>query len=160
VRLRKATKRIPVVVSAFALAGLLTCAPTAGALPGVAGMNNELDYLDDLASATDVSGVSETEAIEMGYLVCLIQQMGGGAPAGYATVLMVANRHLCDFLPPLPVSQQSGAGNYDAVNDANQALHDQFGRTLVDDQDGLGNDDDLDGRTNAGDRAPTDDDFE
>ncbi len=85
---------------------------------------------------------------------------GGGIPAGYGTALIIANRHLCDALSPL-ASQQSGAGNYDALNDVRQQIQDRFRLDLLDDQDGsAGNADDLDGRSNAGDRAPIDDDFE
>ena len=64
-------------------------------------------------------------------------------------------------MPPLPASQQNSAANQQAILDAHQSLPDQHARTLFGDEDGTGgNDDDLDGRTNAGDRAQYDDDYQ
>ena len=99
--------RVGVAASAIAFAGVLIGTPTAAA--GPAGVENELRYLDQLASVADVSSLSEGDAVTAGYLTCSIQAMGGpAAVTGYSgvinnqTILRVANQHLCFGVAPQP----------------------------------------------------------
>ena len=158
-KLYDCVSRVGVVVVTAAFVSGLLCAPTASAEPsvGVAGLAAEIEYLQDLRDAgikTSRLG-SKVEVVQMGYLLCLIDQMNGATPNGFGTVMKVARRNLCGAMPPLPASQRQTV----AVPDISRQLTDQFARTLVDDQDGLGNDNDLDGTNNAADRAPTNDHY-
>ena len=150
-----------VAVGAAAFMSSLVFAPPT--MAGPAGIDNEVDYLVDLDDAgVNISALgTEEEVVKIGYLLCVIKQLNGETPDGLGTVMKYANRNLCDYMPPLPASQQSSSANQQAILDAHRSLPDQNARTLFGDEDGTGgNDDDLDGRTNAGDRAQYDDAYQ
>lgn len=151
-KLINSAARVGVAASAIALAGVLIGTPTAAA--GPAGVENEQNYLDHLASVADVSSLSEGDAVTAGYLTCSIESMGGpAAVTGYSgvinnqTILQVANQHLCFGFPPQSAGSPAMNPGVGIVQDEIERGNERWGD----------NDQDDDGISDSGDDFDFDD---
>ena len=137
-------------VSAAAVVLGITSAPSATADPGVgaAGLDAEGEYLTFLEDrGFEFTRANVVDTVKVGYLLCLLRQLGGATPDGMGSEMKAANRYLCDAMPPLPPTQREQALDIvtrdvtmDQLRDVNETIADIDDLVDVDyDEDGITN---------------------
>jgi hypothetical protein len=115
---------------------------------GVAGLDAEGDYLAYLEDrGFEFTRANVVDTVKVGYLLCLLRQLGGATPDGMGSEMKAANRYLCDAMPPLPPTQREQALDIvtrdvtmDQLRDVNDTIADIDDLADVDyDEDGISN---------------------